>query len=161
MKLFCPVLFCVNLTRFSFLTIFWLKKQTLVIIPTSQPVLIYQFIVKASPWFFLTSRNRWICKKWINFKAEKRSEFTFVAKDTSIVKVKKSMFKPLNIYSDYSRKLLNTNQIIGYFWNVVLLLNSFLFNVFILYPLKTPENLWFFGSFREYKMGPLARKWLS
>ena len=32
------------------------------------------------------------------------------------------------------------------------LLNPFLVNVYILYPLKTPENLWFSGVFRGYKM---------
>ena len=37
------------------------------------------------------------------------------------------------------------------------LFNPFLANVPILYPLKTPENLWFSGVFRGYKMGTLAR----
>ena len=37
------------------------------------------------------------------------------------------------------------------------LLNLFLVNVLILYPLKTLENLWFSGVFRGYKMGTLAR----
>ena len=37
------------------------------------------------------------------------------------------------------------------------LFNPFLVNVPILYPLKTPENLWFSGVFREYKIGTLAR----
>ena len=32
----------------------------------------------------------------------------------------------------------------------------FLANVPVLYPLKTPENLWFPGIFREYRPGPLA-----
>ena len=27
-------------------------------------------------------------------------------------------------------------------------------------PLETPENLWFSGVFRRYKMGKLARNWL-
>ena len=31
---------------------------------------------------------------------------------------------------------------------------------FYLYPLKTPENLWFSGVFRGYKMGILARNGL-
>ena len=35
--------------------------------------------------------------------------------------------------------------------------NSFLANVPILYPLKTPENQRFSGVFREYKMRTLAR----
>ena len=35
--------------------------------------------------------------------------------------------------------------------------NPFLANVPILYPLKTPENLWFSSVFRGYKMGTLAR----
>ena len=35
-------------------------------------------------------------------------------------------------------------------------LNPFLANVPILYPLKTPENLWFSGVFRGYKIGTLA-----
>ena len=41
------------------------------------------------------------------------------------------------------------------------LLSSFLANDPILYPLKTPENLWFSGVFRGYKMGTLARNGLS
>ena len=36
-------------------------------------------------------------------------------------------------------------------------LNPFLANFPILYSLKTPENLWFSGVFRGYKMGTLAR----
>ena len=36
--------------------------------------------------------------------------------------------------------------------------NTFLANVSILYPLKTPENLRFSGFFRGYKMRTLARK---
>ena len=34
--------------------------------------------------------------------------------------------------------------------------NSFLANAPILYPLKTPENLWLSGIFKGYKMGTLA-----
>ena len=34
-------------------------------------------------------------------------------------------------------------------------IKPFLANVSILYPLKTPENLWFSGVFREYKMETL------
>ena len=36
-------------------------------------------------------------------------------------------------------------------------LNPFLTNVPLLYPLKTPENHWFSGVFRGYKIGTLAR----
>ena len=36
-------------------------------------------------------------------------------------------------------------------------LNRFVANVPILYRMKTPENLWFSGVFRGYKMGALAR----
>ena len=36
----------------------------------------------------------------------------------------------------------------------------FLANVPILYPLKTPENLFFSGAFRGYQMGTLARNGL-
>ena len=32
------------------------------------------------------------------------------------------------------------------------IINSFLANIPILYPLKTPENLWFSGVFWGYKM---------
>ena len=39
-------------------------------------------------------------------------------------------------------------------------LNPFLANVPILYPLRTPENFWFSGVFRGYKMGTLARNGL-
>ena len=35
--------------------------------------------------------------------------------------------------------------------------DPFMANIAILYPLKTPENLWFSGVFRGYKMGTLAR----
>ena len=41
------------------------------------------------------------------------------------------------------------------------IVNPFLANVPILYPLKTPENLWFSGVFKGYKMGTLARYGLS
>ena len=39
--------------------------------------------------------------------------------------------------------------------------NPFLANVPILYPLETPDNLWFSGVFREYKrskVGEIKRK---
>ena len=36
-------------------------------------------------------------------------------------------------------------------------INPFLTNISILYPLKSPEKLWFSGVFRVYKMGALAR----
>ena len=39
--------------------------------------------------------------------------------------------------------------------------NPLLVNVPTLYPLRTPENLWFCGVFRGYKMGPLARNGLK
>ena len=39
-------------------------------------------------------------------------------------------------------------------------INSFLAKVLTLYPLKTPENLWFSGVFRRYKVGALARNWI-
>ena len=39
--------------------------------------------------------------------------------------------------------------------------NPFLANVPILYPLKTPENFWFSGIFRGYKIGTLARNGLA
>ena len=44
---------------------------------------------------------------------------------------------------------------------LICLINRFLANVLILYPLKTPENLWFSGVFRGYKMGALARNRLT
>ena len=37
----------------------------------------------------------------------------------------------------------------------------FVVNVFILYPLKAPTNLWFSGVFRVYKTGILARNGLT
>ena len=40
-------------------------------------------------------------------------------------------------------------------------LNPFLANVPILYLLKTPENLWFCGAFRGYKMGIFVRNGLT
>ena len=39
-------------------------------------------------------------------------------------------------------------------------LNPFLANVPFFYLLKTPENLWFSGVFRGYKIGTLARNGL-
>ena len=44
-------------------------------------------------------------------------------------------------------------------YNIVItnLINPFLANVPILYPLKIPEKLWFSGVFWGYKMGTLAR----
>ena len=36
-------------------------------------------------------------------------------------------------------------------------INQFLADVLILYPLKTPEKVCFYGVFRGYKMGALAR----
>ena len=41
------------------------------------------------------------------------------------------------------------------------IIELFLTNVCTLYPLKTPENLCFFGVFRGYKMGTLARNGLN
>ena len=40
-------------------------------------------------------------------------------------------------------------------------LNRFVANVPILYRMKTPENLWFSGVFRGYKMGALAKNGLK
>ena len=40
-------------------------------------------------------------------------------------------------------------------------INLFLANVPILHPLKTPENLWFFGVFKGYKIGTLVRNGLT
>ena len=39
--------------------------------------------------------------------------------------------------------------------------NPFLADVPILYPLKTPENLWFSGVFEGYKMGTLPKNTLN
>ena len=50
----------------------------------------------------------------------------------------------------FSRVILRRRQI-----------NPFQANVPILYPLKTPENLWCFGVFRGYKMRALARNGLG
>ena len=40
-------------------------------------------------------------------------------------------------------------------------IKSFLTNVLILYPLKTPQNQRFSGVFRGYKIGTLATKWIK
>ena len=40
-------------------------------------------------------------------------------------------------------------------------INPFLANVPALYPLKTPENIWFSGVFRGYKMGKLTSNGLK
>ena len=47
-----------------------------------------------------------------------------------------------------------------YFYKIYLFINIFPANGPILEPLKTPENLWFSGVFRGYKMGILARNGL-
>ena len=44
---------------------------------------------------------------------------------------------------------------------LVSMVNPFLANIPILYPLKTSESLWFCGFFKGYKMGTLARNGLS
>ena len=44
---------------------------------------------------------------------------------------------------------------------LVSMVNQFVANIPILYPLKTPESLWFCGFFKGYKMGTLARNGLS
>ena len=38
------------------------------------------------------------------------------------------------------------------------LIDFFLANIIILYPLKTPENLWVFSIFKGYKTGILTRE---
>ena len=43
----------------------------------------------------------------------------------------------------------------------MLVFNPFPANVSILYPLKTPQNLWFSGVFRGYKIGTLAKNGLT
>ena len=45
--------------------------------------------------------------------------------------------------------------------NLQRLINLFLVNIPILYPLKTLENRWFSGVFRGYKMETLARNGLG
>ena len=41
-------------------------------------------------------------------------------------------------------------------------INPFLVNVPILYTLKTPQNIWFSGIFRGYKMGTkISLKWVK
>ena len=42
----------------------------------------------------------------------------------------------------------------------VICINLFRANIPILYPLKTPENLWFSDVSKGYKMGALARNGL-
>ena len=42
-----------------------------------------------------------------------------------------------------------------------ILFNPFLFNVFILFPLKTPEKLWFFQCFKGSKNGNICQKCLK
>ena len=45
--------------------------------------------------------------------------------------------------------------------NSLNIINSFLINVPIFYPLKTPENPWFSGVYRRYRMGTLAKNGLK
>ena len=42
------------------------------------------------------------------------------------------------------------------YFKILFLFNSFPANVFLLYALKTPENLWFSGDFKKSKMGTLT-----
>ena len=53
------------------------------------------------------------------------------------------------------------NPFDNYIFTFLLTLNPFLVKVSILYLLKTPENQRFFGVFRGYKMGILARDRLN
>ena len=43
----------------------------------------------------------------------------------------------------------------------MIVINPFLVNIHIIYPLKTPKNLWFSGVFRRYKMRALTRNKLK
>ena len=45
----------------------------------------------------------------------------------------------------------------GKYCKILESINPFLVNIPILHPLQTPENIWFLGVFRRYKMGALAR----
>lgn len=47
---------------------------------------------------------------------------------------------------------INTRSILS--WKI--LINSFLANILFLYPLKTPENPWFTGAFKGWKVVTLA-----
>ena len=60
----------------------------------------------------------------------------------------------IHCYKDLQRELFQYEEF-------DLMFNPFLVNVPILYPLKTPENLWFSGVFRGYKMGTLERNGLT
>ena len=72
----------------------------------------------------------------------------------------------LNVKTNISKvflKLVRKHFLSSHKFNKIFDLNTidpFLAHVPILYPLKTQENLWFFGVFREYKMGTLARNGL-
>ena len=61
-------------------------------------------------------------------------------------------------------KLVNNDKIVQNDWLFVKLyfsvMNPFLVNVSILYPLKKLENLWFSGVFKGYKIGTLVRNGL-
>ena len=58
--------------------------------------------------------------------------------------------------------ILDTVTLLTKFYDVPKLnINLFLANILILCLLKTPENFWFSGVFRGYKMGILARNELT
>ena len=71
-------------------------------------------------------------------------------------KVKQGIYEKIVKIKIISKK---QNQLPEVFYKKSVL-NPFLANVPILYPLKTPENLWFSEVFRGYKMGTLARNGL-
>ena len=81
--------------------------------------------------------------------------------------IKYDLFQKLSIisvFSDFqSSNVLNISNSSffirkGVFVKVFLfLVNPFLANVLVLYPLKTPENFWFFGVFRGIKWEQLTK----
>ena len=61
------------------------------------------------------------------------------------------MFLPRYFYNALTKQSDDTNNVF----------NPFQANFPILYPLKTPENIWFSSVFRGYKMGTLAGNGLN
>lgn len=76
----------------------------------------------------------------------------------------KSELEDVEKYHNHSNKEKNettTTLLLAKVINIVDIFNLYLTKVSILNPLKTPDNLCFFGDLRGYKVGPLARNGLS
>ena len=74
----------------------------------------------------------------------------------SFTKIRFKLFLLYTHFKNYRTKTVNRKE----FRSRLIVFNTFLAYVPILYTLKTRENLWFSGVFRGYKMGTLVRNGL-